>query len=192
MPPNVGEIKLLDAEGSGEDSTSRYHSAIAPGGVMRKVSKWLPVYTPWTDVRLAGALFSVDDVDPAQLQCKLYVADGPGGIVRCHELRFINPEGLEWYMDNAEGCKLADRHHRCTCCLEWIYGCATRSSRVCCSTSRPSPPSGMLPHAHPTRLACLLTSTRLLLTVAVCNRSNAQRCCTCSQPLHIRCAARCA
>ena len=139
MPPNVGEIKLLDAEGSGEDSTSRYHSAIAPGGVMRKVSKWLPVYTAWTDVRLAGALFSVDDVDPAQLQCKLYVADGPGGIVRCHELRFINPEGLEWYLDNAEGCKLADRHHRCTCCLEWIYGCATRSSRVCCSTSRPSP-----------------------------------------------------
>ena len=124
MPPNVGEIKLLDAEGSGEDSTSRYHSAIAPGGVMRKVSKWLPVYTPWTDVRLAGALFSVDDVDPAQLQCKLYVADRPGGIVRCHELRLINPEGLEWYLDNAEGCKLADRHHRCTCCLEWIYGCA--------------------------------------------------------------------
>jgi hypothetical protein len=115
--------KLLDAEGR-DGSTSRHDGAIAPGEVMRKVSKWLPVYTAWTDDRRAGAVLAVDDVDPVRLQCTVYVTDGPGGIVRCHKLRFLVPEGLEWYLNHAERCALADRQHRCTCCLEWIiYRC---------------------------------------------------------------------
>ena len=125
MPLNVAEIKL-DAEGSGDGSTSRYDGAIATGKVLRKVSKWVPIYMAWTDDRRAGAVLAVDDVDPVRLQCTVSVTDGPGGIVRCHELRFLVLEGLEWYLNHADRCALADRQHRCTICLEWIYGCATR------------------------------------------------------------------
>tara|TARA_B100000795_G_scaffold247628_1_gene213958 strand:- start:408 stop:875 length:468 start_codon:yes stop_codon:yes gene_type:complete len=123
MSSNVGEIKLLNAEDSGEASTSRYHGAIAPGEVFRGVG-WLPFwYTAWADAdRLAGAVLAVRDVDPEGCQCTVDVTDGPGGIVGCHQLRFINREGLEWCLAHAERCKLVDRHHRCTCCLKWVRG----------------------------------------------------------------------
>lgn len=139
MGLKCGEVKVPNAEGSGEGSTSRNRGAIAPGPrAYRRAGGWLPVYAAWTDDRPAGAVLAVDDVDPVRLQCKMCVSKLPGGIVRYHDLRFINPEGLEWYLDHAERCARADRHHRCTCCLEWIYGCAARVCAYHCTFTKRS------------------------------------------------------
>ena len=158
MDLECGDIKVPNGKGSGDGSTSRNRGATSPGRrVYRRVGGCLPVYAAWTDARPAGAVLAVDDVDPARLQCKMCVSELPGGVVRYQELRFINPEDLESYLDHAERCAPADRHHRCACCLEWIYGCAARvliigtftqpSSCVRRSASRPSTCCPMPPTA---------------------------------------------
>ena len=160
MPPS--EIKPVGSEGSvcsdvgNESSTSPRNGVVGPGEVMRRASKWIPVYTVWRAG--AGDVMAVKDVDPGRLQCTVtMVTDGSGGAVRCNKLRFLNPEGLEWYLDHAERCAQNDRHHRCTCCLEWIYRCVImmpparyfsqyRSPRVC-----PPPAPHTLQHNAPPR-----------------------------------------
>ena len=102
--------------------------------VMRRVNKYIPIYTAFTNV--PTEVLAVQDVDPGRLQCKLYGVDGPRRIVRCHELRFVNPEDLESYIQQAQRCSPNDRHHRCTCCLEWIYSDAVR----CATCSQPLHP----------------------------------------------------
>ena len=197
MDLECGDIKVPNGKGSREGSTSRSRGAISPGRrVYRRVSGGLPVYAAWTDARPAGAVLAVDDVDPVRLQCKMCVSELPGGVVRYHELRFVNPEDLEWYLDHAERCAPADRHHRCTCCLEWIYGCAARVLIIARLRSHHRA-CGVAPPARRHVAPCpdrqqTHTPTRLMLTVAVCNRSDAQRCGTCSQPMHPQCAAQCA
>ena len=197
MDLECGDIKVPNGKGSREGSTSRSRGAISPGRrVYRRAGGCLPVYAAWTDARPAGAVLAVDDVDPVRLQCKMCVSELPGGVVRYHELRFVTPEDLEWYLDHAERCAPADRHHRCTCCLEWIYGCAAhvliiarlRSHHRACGVA---PPARRHVAPCPDRQQTH-TPTRLMLTVAVCNRSDAQRCGTCSQPMHPQCAAQCA
>ena len=197
MDLECGDIKVPNAKGSREGSTSRSRGAISPGRrVYRRAGGCLPVYAAWTDARPAGAVLAVDDVDPVRLQCKMCVSELPGGVVRYHELRFVTPEDLEWYLDHAERCAPADRHHRCTCCLEWIYGCAARVLIIARLRSHHRA-CGVAPPARRHVAPCpdrqqTHTPTRLMLTVAVCNRSDAQRCGTCSQPMHPQCAAQCA
>ena len=106
-------------------------AAVAPGEVMRRVSKWLPLYTAWADETARMEVLAVEDVDPGRLQCKVYGFEGPGGIVRAHELRFVNPDAMEALIERAQRCDPNDRNHRCTCCLEWIYGDAIRCG--CCA-----------------------------------------------------------
>ena len=111
-------------------------AAVAPGEVMRRVSKWLPLYTAWADETARMDVLAVEDVDPGRLQCKVYGFEGPGGIVRAHELRFVNPDAMEALIERAQRCDPNDRNHRCTCCLEWIYSDAVR----CATCSQPLHP----------------------------------------------------
>ena len=117
------EIEVLDSEDC-ERGFSPRHGAAVPGEVMRRVGKWIPVFTAWNDDNHNLQVLAVEDVDPGRLQCKAYVAE-PGRNIRIHKLRFTNPEVLQLFLDSAGHCAPADRHHRCSCCLEWIYRCAS-------------------------------------------------------------------
>ena len=196
-PPRTAETTDVRGGTGAGGSAGRRRTELPSGRrVYRRAVGCLPVYAAWTDARPAGAVLAVDDVDPVRLQCKMCVSELPGGVVRYHELRFVTPEDLEWYLDHAERCAPADRHHRCTCCLEWIYGCAARVLIIARLRSHHRA-CGVAPPARRHVAPCpdrqqTHTPTRLMLTVAVCNRSDAQRCGTCSQPMHPRCAAQCA
>ena len=111
--------------------------AVVPSDApMRRISRWLPIFTAWVDDSKSLSVLAIEDVDPGRLQCKVYAHDGPGGIVKAHQLRFMNPETLESWLQRAQRCAPADRHHRCTCCLEWIY----RHARAT-GAARPRAPS---------------------------------------------------
>ena len=111
--------------------------AVVPSDApMRRISRWLPIFTAWVDDSRSLSVLAIEDVDPGRLQCKVYAHDGPGGIVKAHQLRFMNPETLESWLQRAQRCAPADRHHRCTCCLEWIY----RHARAT-GAARPRAPS---------------------------------------------------
>ena len=50
---------------------------------MRRVSKWLPIYTAWEGDPSSMEILAIEDVDAGRLQCKAYVHDGlPGGLLR--------------------------------------------------------------------------------------------------------------
>ena len=69
---------------------------------MRRVSKWLPIYTAWEGDPSSMEILAIEDVDAGRLQCKAYVHDGlPGGLIKMHELRFVNPESLEAWLQRA-------------------------------------------------------------------------------------------
>ena len=96
--------------------------AVAPSEApMRRISKWLPIFAAWVDECSSLSVLAIEDVNPGKLQCMVYAHDGPGGVVKAHHLRFLTPETLETWLQRAQRIAPVDRHHRCTCCLEWIY-----------------------------------------------------------------------
>ena len=156
-PPRTAETTDVRGGTGAGGSAGRRRTELPSGRrVYRRAGGCLPVYAAWTDARPAGAVLAVDAVNPVRLQCKMCVSELPGGVVRYHELRFVTPEDLEWYLDHAERCAPADRHHpmhllpgvdlrvRSSCAYHCTFtkpsSCVRRSASrpsTCCPMPRP-------------------------------------------------------
>ena len=69
-------------------------------------------------------LTRLESIDASRMRCKATVqdADGQDQILR---IRFANPDAMEEWLASSP-VALPHRHHRCSCCLEWVYADAAR------------------------------------------------------------------
>ena len=69
-------------------------------------------------------LTRLESIDAARMRCTATVKD-PAGCDQVLRIRFANPDAMEEWLASSP-VALPHRHHRCSCCLEWVYADGVR------------------------------------------------------------------